>query len=75
MKWNVVTVMKCESVYLGMQAHIYKAFLNRLNSDKFDTSSSNIYCLISLKMSMLLKIARRSEIKACFVWFKLAVQL
>ena len=35
--------MKCESVHSGMSPHIYKALLNRLNLDKFDTSSSNFY--------------------------------
>ena len=38
--------MKCESLYSGfikLNDHIYKALLNRLTSDKFDTLPRNFY--------------------------------
>ena len=38
--------MKCESVYWGTQAHVYKTLLDRLNSDKFDTNSPVIFVSI-----------------------------
>ena len=38
--------MKCESVYSGMQAHVYKTLLDRLNSDKFETNSPVIFVSI-----------------------------
>ena len=38
--------MKCESVYSGTQAHVYKTLWDRLNSDKFDTNSPVIFVSI-----------------------------
>ena len=54
--------MKCESVYSGTQAHVYKTLLDRLNSDKFDPNSPVIFVSIitSIIFSSPGKIPKKS---------------
>ena len=55
--------MKCESVYSGTQAHVYKILLDRLNSDKFDTNSPVIFVSIitSIMFSSAGKIPKKID--------------